>query len=147
MILTFDHPALSTVCQPLTAEDDLSFISVMESLLRAEPTGVGLAASQIGVLKRAMLIRPTRKYIAIMLNPRIVWRSTHKEFGSEGCLSYPGVVASVERSVAVVVEYFDLSWQHRRDAFTKFAARVVQHEDDHLNGICRVGEAWRLRGR
>lgn len=143
MIVTFDHPALSSVAAPLTAEDDLSFLGEMERALKATRNGVGLAANQIGVLKRAILLRPTLSYVIPMLNPQLVYRSNKTAIQKEGCLSYPGHYAMVARHRVVMVNYFSPAWTEHVVRFKGVEAVIVQHEIDHLDGICKVGEAWR----
>jgi peptide deformylase len=142
----FDDPALTTRCDPVEAGDDLSFLSEMRRVCDVE-NGVGLAAPQIGVLKRAVFIWPNRKggEALFMLNPWIVHKGPVKATENEGCLSYPGVRCPVERFTVVRVRYVDEYFQTREQQFIYYAARVVQHELDHLDGICRVGEAWRIR--
>lgn len=141
-----NDPALSTVCEPLQLGDDLSFLADMREVCERE-NGVGLAAPQIGVLKRAVYIWPNRKggLSLYMLNPTIVARSITTATESEGCLSYPGVWTPVERHLGVTVEYADLDFVTKRCAFSYYAARVVQHEIEHLDGVCRVGDAWRAQ--
>lgn len=135
-------PALSIKCVPITDADDLSFFNTMSKVCR-DYNGAGLAAPQIGVLKRAVLIMPTgagRNYK--MLNPVIVETSKETDVSGEGCLSYPGIIAQVKRHVWIVCEYLD--WQRRpaRQRMTGWEARIVQHELDHLDGKCEVGDAW-----
>ena len=78
-----------------------------------------------------------------MINPEIKSRSDRVEIGNEGCLSYPGVEATVPRAARIELEYRDFSWKLCRRSLSGFTARVVQHEVDHLDGICRTGDEWR----
>jgi peptide deformylase len=143
MIVTFDHPALRSVAAPLTAEDDLAFLETMADDLRATRNGVGLAANQIGVLKRAILLRPTLSFVVAMLNPTLVYRSAKTTLSFEGCLSYPGWTAKVPRHRVIVVHYFDPSWVEHSQRLKGVEAVIAQHEIDHLDGVCRVGDVWR----
>lgn len=141
MILTFDHPALLTPCAPLQAEDSLSFLLTMRLCIEHH-RGLGLAANQIGVLKRALLLRP-RKFTRVLLNPVLIRASKEQYVDTEGCLSYPGVLVPVSRSIMVEVDYYDEHWKVRRDVFHYVEARIIQHELEHLDGRGSVGDVWR----
>jgi peptide deformylase len=153
MIRKFNDPALKAVCEALCPGDDLSFIDAMRIACH-DFRGVGLAAPQIGVLKRAVFIMPTGKGRCYsLINPRIVRHSERMISDEEGCLSYPGVLATVERYEWVEVEHVDRTHQHGSSSSSRWPvtvsyfsgreARIVQHELDHLDGICRVGDTWR----
>jgi peptide deformylase len=144
-IRKFNDPALSTPCEPVLAGDPLLFIADMKAVLRQQKNGVGLAAPQIGVLKAACVIWHQRKggECIVMLNPLILRASREFVTEKEGCLSYPGVFAPVERHQWVEVAWDDRATGQTVRVFTGFQGRVVQHELDHLDGICRVGDAWR----
>ena len=142
-IRKWDDPVLSQVCDDVVATDDLGFLDRMSQTCRATSMGVGLAAPQIGVLKRAIFIAPSGGESYFMLNPVILDRSTIEVDGKEGCLSYPGVYTTVRRASWVDVGYLSPdSHEVRRKRVEGFEAVIVQHEIDHLNGICRVGDAW-----
>ena len=111
--------------------------------------GCGLAAPQVGVLKRVVVI-----YIAhegeepnpiYMVNPEIVWKSEEKEVGEEGCLSIPGQRAQVERYKAVKVKYVDYDGKNQELEADDFLAIAVQHELDHLDGILYIDHISRLK--
>lgn len=141
LIRTGDNPALRTVCEPLKPGDDLSFLLTMRDVCQATDTGVGLAAPQIGVLKRACYIWPMRKggESYFMLNPVIEFKGPYWTEAEEGCLSYPGATTVISRPESIRVRYFDEQWRDQVRWCIGFPARVVQHEIDHLDGICRVG--------
>ncbi len=108
--------------------------------------GVGLAAPQVDVDSRVLLIDPSAGEDSIqmtaMINPRVTWSSPEMVTGVEGCLSLPGVHLQVPRHVAVEVEYNDLMGTRQRVRYVDFASRIVQHEIDHLSGyvmLNRVG--------
>lgn len=150
MLKLVEHPnaVLSTPAEGVIIFDSelrhfLDEMAVVMYLSR----GVGLAAPQVGVSKRALLIDPSggdeANKLQVLINPVVIWTSDEKQMGTEGCLSLPGVQLQVPRSVAVTVEYHDSTGQARRlecrDAWT---ARIIQHEIDHLNGymmLDRVG--------
>lgn len=96
--------------------------------------GVGLAAPQIGVSQRVILVSPTGREMLPLVNPEI----THQEgeaINQEGCLSLPGLYGDVKRSAIVEVKALDPEGKEVRYRFEGLASRVVQHEVDHLDGI------------
>lgn len=142
-IVKHDHPALNTVSEPIGRGDDISFIATMKLACKSAGNGVGLAANQIGVTKRAVWICADRISGFIMLNPVIVWRSDTTRTESEGCLSYPGVFAQVKRHDEIEVEFENHNRIPLREKFIGYEARIIQHEIDHLDGVCLVGDEWR----
>jgi peptide deformylase len=115
----------------------------MEQIMRAE-SGAGLAAPQVGVLKRMLIFMEIRKrgepgIVYKIINPKIVSRSEKTCVIEEGCLSVQGpsgpVFAGVERPESVVVEWTDENGARREKEFGGFAARALLHEIDHLDGI------------
>ncbi len=98
--------------------------------------GIGLAATQVGVMHRVLVYRvEPDAAVAVLVNPEIEWRSFEEEVAEEGCLSLPGVLVEVERPVYVRVKGRD----ERGDALlieaSGLEARVLQHEVDHLDGV------------
>ena len=98
--------------------------------------GIGLAATQVGVMHRVLVYRvEPDSPVNALVNPEVEWRSSEEEVADEGCLSLPGVLVEVERPVHVRVRGLDA----RGDALTIEAsgleARVIQHEIDHLDGV------------
>jgi len=146
-IRTFHDPILSKVCDPFDfAIDDARTINDMLATLKSARNGVGLAAPQIGWAKRVIVLRPERMLPPVVLiNPIILECSERTETDTEGCLSYPGVYAPIERHWSVRVRYKQRDGTGVTRLFTGYDARIVQHEVDHLNGICRVGDAWRVQ--
>jgi peptide deformylase len=106
----------------------------MIELMRDAP-GVGLAAPQIGVLKRLVVIEVGEQEPRILINPQVAWYSDDVEVGEEGCLSVPDVVVPVERSVEIDVSACDLHGEHVHFRSEGLEARVIQHEVDHLDGV------------
>ncbi len=101
--------------------------------------GVGLAAPQVGILSRLIVVDVGEGLIE-MINPSIVEREG-SENGKEGCLSIPGIYGEVERSFRVVVDGFDRKGKKIRIAGEGFLARALQHEIDHLDGILFIEKA------
>jgi peptide deformylase len=110
--------------------------------------GVGLAAPQVFVGERLFLaaVLPGADEegppdVEVFVNPRIVGVSVEKAAAWEGCLSFPELLVLVERPLAVRVEYVSRQGEPRTLELQGFAARVVQHETDHLNGILTIDRA------
>jgi peptide deformylase len=104
--------------------------------LMAGAAGAGLAATQVGVLRRLFVYLPAEGEEPLALvNPEIVERSEETEVDDEGCLSLQGVLVPVERHVAVTVTGKDTAGGDVRLELSGFDARVCQHEIDHLNGV------------
>jgi peptide deformylase len=105
--------------------------------------GVGLAANQVGVLKRLFTWEVTEETPegdlvprgSAVVNPELVSSSEEIQHGDEGCLSFPGLFYPVDRPLQVVVGYHDLGGEHHEAELEGFLARVWLHEMDHLNGI------------
>lgn len=112
-----------------------------------ENSGVGLAAPQVGVSKRVVVIdvRQDNQPVYVMINPRITDRDGELE-GEEGCLSLPDMFGQIKRAVRVVVSYIDRDGEGRTLEAEGLLARAIQHEIDHLNGVLfidRLDEAGR----
>lgn len=101
--------------------------------------GVGIAAPQVGSLSRVavMLLDDEHEELTVLCNPRIVWRSEDQEDGVEGCLSIgrASIAVNVMRSLAVRVEAQDIDGSPLEIEADGYAARIVQHELDHLDGV------------
>jgi len=107
--------------------------------LMGDALGIGLAATQIGVLHRVLVYRADpEEELTVLVNPVLEWSSEETEIASEGCLSIPFVHVDVERPVEVRV--------HARDGYggdlqvqgSGLTARVIQHEMDHLDGVLMI---------
>jgi peptide deformylase len=110
-------------------------IERMEHLLH-DANGVGLAATQIGVLRRVFIFQPDPdEEPRALINPRLAEGSDELESDDEGCLSLQGVVIPVERHERVAIEATDPDGNDVRLELEGLPARVVQHELDHLDGI------------
>ena len=116
-------------------DDDLKILveDMFETMYDAD--GVGLAAPQIGVLKRVIVI-DIDVLKRVMINPEIIEQSdTEMQDGPEGCLSVPGVEDVVRRPNVLKVRYMDLDGNVVEEIAKDLYARVICHEVDHLNGI------------
>lgn len=139
-ILRWPDPRLSTVCAPVgqVTEDIRTLAADMLETMYAAP-GRGLAAPQVGVLKRMFVMDATWKdgvrSPEIFIDPQITLADAETAETEEGCLSIPGVVTPVTRPAWVEVQWRDLEGQEHHRRFSEFAAACVQHEIDHLDGV------------
>ncbi len=135
-IVLWPDPVLLEGTLPVT-EVDAELRQVVGEMRRVmfDLRGVGLAAPQVGVAKRVMLVCETSRpgEEVVVLNPRIVER-VGTEFGEEGCLSFPDIYGTVKRAVQILVRYEDLDLREREMQLDGFVARIFQHEMDHLDG-------------
>jgi peptide deformylase len=151
-IVHWPNPVLVKGTKPVEkVDDDLRDTVENMSRLMVELRGVGLAAPQVGIAKRFMLVSPTGDLadLRVVVNPEIL-RSEGEEEMEEGCLSFPGVYGTVRRATHVHVTYRDLDWAPQDLELTGFVARIFQHEFDHLNGVVfvdRMSQADRIRIR
>jgi peptide deformylase len=98
--------------------------------------GVGLAATQLGVLHRLLVYRVQQDArVAALVNPEIEWTGRELETMEEGCLSLPGVLVDVERPIHVRVRALDEQGERIVVEASGLEARVIQHELDHLDGV------------
>ena len=117
-------------------DGELQRLAERMTALMGEAAGVGLAANQVGVLRRMFIFQPTAEDEPLALvNPEIVERSDETVPDDEGCLSMQGVLVAVARNQSVTLEARDTSGEQVRLELEGIAARVVQHELDHLDGV------------
>ncbi len=133
----FGDPVLRTPASPVSTFDDVLRAEAQQMVsLMHEARGVGLAAPQIGRLRRLIVIDPGEDQPPqALVNPTIVWRSEEEEIGPEGCLSIGEISVPVSRATAIRVTANDIDGTPLEIAAADFAARVIQHEVDHLDGI------------
>lgn len=134
-IRQYGDPALRMKARPVESfDDDLRRLVERMTDLMHEAQGVGLAATQIGVLRRVFVFVDAGEDRALV-NPTIATASTATEIDDEGCLSLREILVPVERPVAVTLEGLDEKGEPVRFELEKPAARIVQHELDHLDGV------------
>ena len=136
-ILCYPDPKLHTVARPVQAVDGRikALISdMLETMYEAE--GIGLAATQVDVHERLIVIDVSRERDAplVLINPQITWASEEKQVNEEGCLSVPGIYDGVERSSAIKVDALDGDGRMRTIEAEGILAVCIQHEMDHLLG-------------
>ncbi|MGH3146722.1 MAG: peptide deformylase [Rubrobacter sp.] len=132
---TFGDPVLKTRSSPVK-DFDVSLERLAEDMLATmrEQEGVGLAANQVGRLKR-ILVAAVEDEEYVLVNPVIERVSEETEAGSEGCLSIPGIQVEVERPTGITLSGRDASGEPVRIEAEGLLARIFQHEVDHLDGV------------
>jgi peptide deformylase len=136
-ILCYPDPRLNKVAKPVQAVD-ARVHTLIDDMLETmyEASGIGLAATQIDVHERLVVIDTSeeRNQPIVLINPEITWMNDERVKGEEGCLSVPGIYDGVERATAVKVAALDRSGQHRTIEAEGMLAICIQHELDHLMG-------------
>ncbi len=149
-IYEYPHPILKKKAENYSGVDD-ELRRFLDDMLETmyEANGCGLAAPQVGVSKRAVVIdiaregeEPAPMYL---VNPEIIWKSDEKEICEEGCLSLPELRAEVERPASVRVKYLDYDGKACDLLAEDFLAVAIQHELDHLDGILYIDHVSRLK--
>ena len=149
----FPSPILRKIARPVEAFDEelKAIVTAMLERMR-ESQGVGLAAPQVGIGKRILVLNATGEPDddLVLVNPAIVERSGTPVRFEEGCLSFPDIYAEVERPENCAVEAFDTEGNAFREEHGGFVSRIIQHEYDHLEGILlvdRMSPADKVRHR
>jgi peptide deformylase len=119
-----------------TFDNDLARLAEKMGRLMHDARGVGLAATQVGVLQRLFVVQlADDDDVTTIVNPEITQHSRSTDVADEGCLSLQGVLVPVERAVEVTIEGQDLTGTPLKLELEEMNARVVQHELDHLDGV------------
>jgi len=136
-IRQFGDPALRLRAHEIERFDDhLRRLAERMTSLMDDARGVGLAANQVGIVERLIIIRPNGdEQPRALVNPEIVERGPDVETSEEGCLSLRGVLVPVERHLRVKVVAQDLEGKRVQLELEDLGARVLQHEIDHLDGV------------
>ena len=149
-ILTEPDPILRKKCEPLEGVND-QLRNLMNDMLETmyEAPGIGLAAIQIGVLKRVVVIDVSKKEgeksPLFLVNPEIIYRSKKTSTYEEGCLSLPGQFAEIERPAECKVEYLDFNGKKKQLDANGLLSTCIQHEIDHLNGVLFIDYLSKLK--
>jgi peptide deformylase len=114
-------------------EDLRRLVDRMKELMK-DANGVGLAANQVGVLRRVFVFAPDDDVVAVVVNPEVVKRGDDVGVDDEGCLSMQGIAIPVERPTSVRIEARDEQGKEVSFELEGLAARIAQHELDHLDG-------------
>ena len=143
-VVKFGDPVLRSVASPVQ-EFDRSLAEDVERMsdLMQEGMGVGLAATQLGILRRILVFQAGADApVTALINPEIEWSSEeNRATAEEGCLSLPGVVVDVERPLRIRVNAVDPGGEPLRIEAVGLEARVIQHEVDHLDGVLMLQHA------
>ncbi|OGZ18379.1 MAG: peptide deformylase [Candidatus Nealsonbacteria bacterium RBG_13_37_56] len=134
----FKDPILKKRCWKVKKIDNkvkkliIDMVQTME-----ESQGIGLAAPQVGVLKKIIVIKTDLKNqrILALINPKIIKKSRAKEKLEEGCLSFPGIFLEIKRAKEIKVKAKNIRGEEIKIKAGGVLAKIIQHEADHLNGI------------
>jgi peptide deformylase len=138
-IRQYGDPALRLIAHDVEEfDDDLRRLVDRMTVLMHEAQGVGLAATQVGVLRRLFVFEPDEEGPRAVVNPVVVEKSDELATDSEGCLSLQGVKVPVERSALIVLEGKNENGEDVRYELDEYGSRVAQHELDHLDGVLIV---------
>jgi peptide deformylase len=151
-ILKYGDPVLETPCDPLEEFDTEELKQLVDDMFETmyDASGVGLAAPQIGVLKRLTVIDcscgedPGERLV--LINPEIL-AAEGKQVGEEGCLSIPGFREDVKRAQKVTVRARDAKGKTFEIEGEDLLARAIQHENDHLDGVLMIDRMGLLKKR
>jgi peptide deformylase len=142
-VRVFGDPVLREKAQPVMSFDDelAALAERMTGIMRDAP-GIGLAATQVGVVRRLLVYRIEDETHALV-NPEVEAVVDEAEIAEEGCLSVPGIVVPVERPLVVDVRAQDLHGERLEFTAEGLEARVIQHELDHLDGVLIIDRTTR----
>jgi len=141
-LVTVPNPVLRIKSKPI-ARVDKEFQSIVQEMFRLmyDLKGVGLAANQVGIPIRVFICNPSGKpnegSEMVFINP-VISKQKGNEEADEGCLSLPGVTATVKRSKSLWLNAYDHTGNEINTEYTGFIARIIQHEFDHLDGVLFV---------
>jgi peptide deformylase len=138
-LITYPHPTLRYLAKPIARVDAELKTMVREMFdVMYEHHGVGLAATQVNLPVRLFIANPSGEKETgpelVFINP-VIQRATGSAEAEEGCLSLPGINASVKRNKAVRLHAYSLDGKEIHEEIDGFLARIIQHEVDHLDGV------------
>jgi peptide deformylase len=149
-ILTIPDPVLRRKAKPIERVD-AELRRLMDDMLATmyDAPGIGLAAPQVGVLRRLIVMDPAKdeapKTPIVMVNPEILERSEEMRLHEEGCLSIPEFTAEIERPAKTRVSFIDRAGKTQEMELEGIWSTLVQHEIDHLNGVLFIDYLSRLK--
>jgi peptide deformylase len=149
-LVTYPDPLLKQISNPVEKIDSelQKFMDDMVDTMYVED-GIGLAAVQVGVLKRILVMdieqREGEKNPIFIINPEIVSTSEEESSYGEGCLSFPGERVEIIRPAHVHIKYLDYYGNHQELKAEGLKATCIQHEMDHLNGITIIDHASKTK--
>ena len=139
-LLLLGNPRLYEICEPVL-ESELSLVTgwvadlhnVMEEIRAKYQFGRGIAAPQLGIMKRLIYLNVDRPQVII--NPEFVTTSDETDELWDDCMSFPNLLVKVMRHKQITIDYLDESWQRRQWPMQGALSELLQHEYDHLEGI------------
>jgi len=146
-------PVLKQVCKPFDfTNPPINPIHLASSLFETmfANSGLGLAAPQVGLLYRVFVVGYDNTNKQVFFNPEIIEYSKREDDHLEGCLSFKRLFFKVSRPQEIRIKYQHVNGEWKEDKFTGLTARCIQHENDHLDGICyteRVGKTTLMMAR
>ena len=149
-IIIEPNPILRKKSEPLeqVTDDTRKLLDDMLETMYTAP-GIGLAAVQIGILKRVIVIdvskKEEKKNPIFLINPEIIFQSKETSIYEEGCLSLPGYFAEIERPAKCKIKYIDYNGKKAELEAEGLLSTCVQHEIDHLNGILFIDYLSKLK--
>jgi len=155
-IVAYGDSILKKVAQPIEKGTDIKKLveDMYETMYNA--SGVGLAAPQIGLSIRLFVTDGSpmddedeilNNFKKVFVNPTVLEEEGEEWAFEEGCLSIPGIRADVNRPSKISVHYFDENWNEHTEVFDGLAARIIQHEYDHLQGVLFVDKVSAIKKR
>ncbi|ODN72386.1 peptide deformylase [Methylobrevis pamukkalensis] len=149
-LVILPDPLLRKPCDPVAVVDD-EVRALADDMLDTmyDAPGIGLAACQIGVMRRVVVLDVAREEDEpapmVLVNPQIVWSSEETSVYQEGCLSIPDFFEDVERPAAVRVTFLDRNGEPREIEADGLLSTCIQHEIDHLNGVLFIDHISKLK--
>ena len=137
------HEALKQVIPETDITQDLEWDKISNLMYRTmkQGNGIGLAANQVSVGIRMFVMYGEMT----LINPKILEVSPVMQLVEEGCLSFPNLFMKLQRPQSVVVEYYDKNLKKQVDRFEHIWAQCIQHEIEHLDGICFVDKVSKMK--
>jgi peptide deformylase len=149
-IIIEPDPILRKKCSPVESiNNNIKRLmkDMLETMYRAP--GIGLAAVQIGILKRVVVIdiskEEEKKKPLLMINPKIIYRSKKTSIYEEGCLSLPGQYAEIERPAECHLKFIDIKGKSNEIKAEGLLSTCIQHEVDHLDGVLFIDYLSKLK--
>ena len=144
-VVTEGDEILRKRCREVSEVTDRIKMTLQDMLeTMREQYGVGIAAPQVGIMRRMFIAEPEPGRVYYMINPEILEQSG-SQIDDEGCLSVPGMIGTVERPQKIKIQAMDLNGDTQVYEFEDFDARVMCHEYDHLEGILYIDKAENIR--
>jgi peptide deformylase len=157
-IVAYGDPILRRVATPIDPAEYPHIkelvVNIFETMYAAH--GVGLAAPQVGLSMRLFVVDASpfgedddslKNFKKVFINAKVLEETGDEWPFNEGCLSIPDIREDVQRTKNVRISYFDEDWKHHEETFTGMAARVIQHEYDHIEGKLFIDKLSPLRKR